>query len=253
MRCATLGVMVLGLFVHLADGQPLPSPSTGAAATDQEALLSGVRAFRAERYAEALDIFRRVETQQQPKDIGFYLGMVLHKLGRHVEALTAFRAAQRSGLREPVADYYHAVSCYRLGMLQRARQGFAILVAPAGPTEQQPVLGPRLQLGAQRFLQAIEQAAAEPDAGSSRPSAVLRRYESALQKAEGLLAPGGSAELALEWFDEAVELLRQVPERTGPLLALRKILLPMREAVRGTPAEGEVLALWARVSMGNAQ
>ncbi len=248
MRLILTGVLALGLFAAPAAAEPA-APAGGAAA--QALLLSGVRAFRAEHYAEALEIFRRVETEQQPKDIGFYLGMVLHKLGRHAEALTAFRLAHRSGLREPVADYYQSVSCYRLGMLERARQGFLLLINPPGPNEAGGVLGPRLQLGAQRFLHAIEQAGAEPVAGSAQPT-LLQRYGAALTHAEELLAAVHGEAAALEWLDEALELLMKVPERTAQLSLFHKRLLRLREAVRGKPAEAEVLALWARAGGGSA-
>jgi len=246
MRRLRSGIIALGLWARIAGAQPTPPQPLQDTAPAQAMLLDGVRAFRAEQYAAALSIFRKVESEQHPKDIGFYLGMALHHLGRHAEALAAFRAAHRSGLSEPVADYYQSVSCYRLGMLERARQGFLALVGPPRPPEQGPRLGPRLQLGAQRFLQAIEQAFSDKDAGGARPSGVLRRYEAALQNAETLFGTEGGLDVPLEWLDEAVQLLMQIPERTAQLPALRQNLLRMREGVRGKPAEADVLALWAR-------
>ena len=254
MRLIHIGVIALGLIARVAAAQPgsaaPEAPASGAA--DQQLILSGVRAFRAERYAEALDIFRKVEAEQQQRDIGFYLGMVLHKLGRHVEALSAFRSAHKSGLREPVADYYQSVSCYRLGMLERARQGFLLLIAPSGQREGGSVLGPRLQLGAQRFLQAMDQAPAEPDAGSVPVNPLLRRYSSALMRAEEQLAITGGEAAALEWLDEALEIIMKVPERTMQMSVFHQHLLRLRDAVRGKPIEAEVLALWARAGGGNA-
>lgn len=160
-------------------------------------LLRGVRAFRAARYEEALAIFRRVGSQGEVREIGFYLGTTLHKLGRHEEALVAFRAAARAGLREPVAAYYQAVSCYRLGMLQRARLGFASLVqGEASP-------GPRLREGARRFLHSIEAALPGLPPGP-RYAAVLAHAQAALPAPE-----------AIEWLEEAVLLLPQLPDRRG--------------------------------------
>lgn len=248
-RRATAGVLssffafLLGLIKPIAAEPPRPPAVTDA----QALLLDGVRAFRAERYEESLQIFRRVEATEQPLDIGFYLGMSLHHLGRHGEALAAFRSARRAGLREPMADYYQAVSCYRLGMLTRAQKGFLSLVAPPGPSSGgTPLLGPRLQQGAQRFLLAIEQALGEQDLGK-RQAVHLRRYEAALQRAQ---AVGGDGQ-ALEWLDEAVQILTQAPEHAEQHLALRQEFLKVRDALRGKPAEADVLALWAQLGTGD--
>jgi tetratricopeptide (TPR) repeat protein len=231
-----------------APGQPSsPPPSLDRAAT-QRLLLDGVRAFRGERYEEALNIFQRVEAADPSSDIGFYLGMTQHKLGRHLEALSALRAARRRGLREPVADYYQAVSCYRLGMFERARQSFAALSASFRGNADAPVLGPRLQQGAQRFIQALEAARATPEPEGKRQGLLLR-YEAARTQADQQLS-GGSAAAALEWLDEAVGILAQVPDRAEKLPALRKSLLRLREALRGQPAEPEIAAQWSRVSGG---
>lgn len=238
-------VMLLALAEERAFGQPVPKPSDSAAA--QALLLDGVRAFRGERFDEALAIFQRVEAAGQSGDIGFYLGMTLHKLGRHLEALVALRTARRHGLREPVADYYQAVSCYRLGMFERARQIFATLSAQAAGAAGAPVLGPRLQQGAQRFAQAIDQARnAQP--GDKRAGRLQQVELARVQADEQLIA--GAKLAALEWLDEATSLLAQVPERAEKLPAMRGSLLRLREALVGQPAAAEIETLWSRVSGG---
>jgi tetratricopeptide (TPR) repeat protein len=255
VRWRASAVALLSLVIALTGGaravfaqpaQPAQLPSSTAA---QELLLDGVRAFRGERYEEALALFQRVAERGRSGDIGFYLGMTQHKLGRHLEALLALRAARRHGLREPVADYYQAVSCYRLGMLERARQMFAALSAPPEKpdpaTGSAPILGPRLREGAQRFAQALDKAR---EAGDRR-LALLQQHETARARAEVELAAGGPLG-ALEWFDEAVSSLAQVPQHEDKLPALRQGLLRLRAALHGQPAEAEIAALWSRVSGG---
>lgn len=249
---AILAVVLLASSPSLSEAQPADAGAGPDSAATQALLLDGVRAFRAEHYEDALRIFKRVEADKSPADIGFYLGMVLHKLGRHAEALTVFRAAHRAGLREPVADYYQAVSAYRLGLFGRARQGFQALLAcseqpaacPASPSgATAPMLGPRLQQGARSFLQAVELALTETVDGSSRPL-LLRRYEIALGRATAL--PAGSEDEALEWLDEAVQLFGQLPERATLLPGLRQALQQLGEALRGKPAAADVKMLWAQ-------
>lgn len=188
------------------------TPGEPADAT-QAALLAGVRAFRGERYEEALAAFRRLQAGGQVPDIGLYLGMTLHKLGRHAEALTAFRLARQAGAQEPVAEYYQAVSCYRLGLLARAHGLFTRL-------QQGAVLGPRLQQGAGRFLQAL-------DAASGQPS-LLARYEAAAARAEGLLASAPAE--AIEWLEEAAVLARRLPPSPGQRARLSQALSRVRAA-----------------------
>lgn len=194
-----------------------PSRSTvrseTADAATQALLLDGVRAFRAERYDDALHIFHQVESQHVLSDIGFYQGMALHKLGRHAEALSAFRAAHRQGLSEPIADYYQAVSCFRLGMMARALREFSALQPQERARVGAPPLGPKLMLGVQQFLRALEQAgfgASEAQGAAPRvqPAAAAlftARLPMALAGAEAALAR--SPQEALEWLDEAAELL----------------------------------------------
>lgn len=235
----------------VAPSPPAPSSAEHSKPVDstiQLQLLEGVRLFRAERYEDALRVFQQVNTDEKSTDIGFYLGMVLHKLGRHSAALIAFRSTQRSGLREPVADYYAAVSCYRLGMNTRARRGFASLAtAASGPAPGVPPLGPRLQQGARNFLSALQSSAADmtSDGGSS---SIHLQYERARQAAERLLA-SDDAEGALEWIDEAGQILEESPdprERAEHSDELRGLLNRLRSKPGSQVRTADVQALEQR-------
>jgi tetratricopeptide (TPR) repeat protein len=215
----------------------------------QTLLLDGVRAFRAEQYDSALAIFRRVEQQSARPDIGMYLGMALHKLGRHAEALSAFRAARRVGLAESVADYYDAVSCFRLGMYERARVGFAALLAE---TERpgSPPLGPRLREGAERFLAATERSAPR-QADPARPEQLpVRRLEVVLKQVSELPQVRGLE--GAEWLEEAALLLPLLPttERTPYLSRFQEILSTLQQSLGGptsSPRSIELTAVSQRV------
>jgi tetratricopeptide (TPR) repeat protein len=215
-----------------AEAPPAPSleRSDVADATTQGLLLDGVRAFRAERYDEALQIFHRVKSQHLLQDIGFYEGMALHKLGRHAEALVAFRAAHRLGLREPIADYYQAVSCYRLGMMARAAREFAALLPQGSANPAPPVLGPRLVLGVSQFLRASSRGLPLSEVQASE------RLQAALASAE--LALMRSAPESLEWLQEAAELFPSVSIAPTYRSRFRQLLLRVRSAtLPAGPAE----------------
>lgn len=202
--------------------------SETAAIAVQALLLEGVRAFRAERYEEALALFGSVRARYAVTDIGFYEGMALHKLGRHAAALIAFRDAGRAGLREPIAAYYQAVSCYRLGMLARAQQGFqALLAASREPGGNVPI-GPRLLQGAQQFLARSEQdGLALPGATPPDAPNLLKRADAALASAEASL-PASPAEAA-EWLAEAAELYARHPARGANLGRFQAVLARARQ------------------------
>lgn len=211
--------------------------------TVQLQLLEGVRLFRTAQYDEALRVFQKIDAERQSADIGFYLGMVLHKLGRHLPALIAFRSAQRSGLHEPVADYYLSVSCFRLGMTTRARSGFTALVA-ASPSAGSPALplGPRLQQGARSFLAALPPALA--DAETETNAALAAHYEPALRSSERLLAIE-EIDGALEWFEEAARSLLESPEHPARALRLSEVreLWTRLRSKLGTRSSGDVQAI----------
>lgn len=262
--CALVGLALVGPGLGLARAQTAEPASADAASPSQAQsqvqiqaqLLDGVRAFRAEQYDSALVLFRRIESASARPDIGFYLGMVLHKLGRHGEALVAFRAAQRAGLSESVADYYRAVSCFRLGQFERARAGFRALLGPstapgAGSTDPYAApLGPRLLQGAERFVTAIDRAApSSPD--PARPETEpRRRFEAALQKADSLAAKSNAE--AQEWLEEAALLVPALaePERAAALTSFHAVLARVQQAAHGPAAAvrtTELGALWQSV------
>ena len=177
--------------------------SAGTEVSVQQLLLQGVRAFRLEHHEEALALFQKVEQTGTRPDIGVYLGMALHKLGRHGEALAAYRAARRAGVLEPVAEYYDAVSCFRLGLLVRARRAFSQLLK--NPTNG-PTLGPRLREGAERFSQATEQLLLPYTDPIQRAVLSKRLFDAALTKVDQTLPQNEG--LALEWLEEAAQ---QIP------------------------------------------
>jgi tetratricopeptide (TPR) repeat protein len=247
------GAALLLLALWLLPARSAAQPAEANEARLQAQLLDGVRAFRAEQYESALEIFRRVEGAASRPDIGFYLGMALHKLGRHAEALSEFRAAHRSGLREPVADYYRAVSCYRMGLYERARAGFrALLQPPASDPAGAPQLGPRLLQGAERFLAALDRATATPGEGAAPDPG--QRLEGALQKADAASARSDAE--AQEWLEEAALLLGALPaaERAAALPKFQAVLARVQQAARGPAAPvrtSELGALLQRVSVGS--
>lgn len=229
-----MGSALIVALLFLVPAHSLAQPAESAEARLQAQLLDGVRAFRAEQYESALEIFRRVEGAAARPDIGFYLGMALHKLGRHADALSEFRAAHRAGLREPVADYYRAVSCYRMGLYERARGGFRALLQPAAAETGAPQLGPRLLTGAERFLAALDRTTMPAaDGAGTEPG---QRFESALKKADAASARSDAE--AQEWLEEAALLLGTLPatERAVALPRFQAVLARVQQAARGPAA-----------------
>lgn len=213
-------------------------------------LLEGVRLFRAEQYEAALRVFQNVGGNDPPPDIGVYLGMVLHKLGRHVAALTAFRTAQRSGLREPIADYYAAVSCYRLGMSTRARHGFSRLLAvPTDAAGTQPPLGPRLQQGARNFLSVLRPSSAEPSPEGAA-QIIRQRFDLTRQNIDRQLH-SDDIEGALEWLDEGTQMLEEISnpqERMERSEELRQALQRLRSKAPSQMRSADLPALEQRLA-----
>lgn len=137
-RVALLLSIVLAAATVRADG---PSGATS--------LLQGVRAFRADRYEEALVLFREAERAGvHETDLAIYLGPTLFKLGRFPEAREVLGRAHRAGSPDPVAEYYLGLTYYRLGLVRLAREVFLGLDRAAA--------GPKLAEGSARFIAAIE-------------------------------------------------------------------------------------------------
>lgn len=179
----------------------------------------GCARFGPSSLESALLYFRRVEQQSARPDIGMYLGMVLHKLGRHAEALAAFRSARRALVQESVADYYDAVSCYRLGLYERSRVGFAALLLPRDGTGSP--LGPRLR-GRNRALPSLPLSGSRPESQSipSRASHHPAPRLAIKQASDAHLIKRADDQ---EWIEEAGLLLLALPaaERPPYLLGCR--------------------------------
>lgn len=98
-----------------------------------EHVLAGARAFRAERWADALVEFRVAERLGDPSARA-YAGAALLKLDRPEQSLEAFEApgAPPAG-RDPLLDYYHALACHELKLYDRADRLLAGVGARSGP------------------------------------------------------------------------------------------------------------------------
>lgn len=181
---------------------------TGAETTAR--LLEGVRAFRSDRYEEALSRFREVERDGGASDLALYLGPTLFKLGRYREAEVILARQHRAGPRDAVAEYYLGLTYHRLGLLRLARAVFATIdVRDAGP---------KLAEGAARFIAAID--------ARQLPTAELARL---LDEAD--TADPARANEALDAAEEA--LLRATP---GSPERARAALLVARLAVNAGAA-----------------
>jgi hypothetical protein len=123
-------------------------PDEGGPPGAAEHLLAGVRAFRADRYEEALAEFRLVQQMGTRMDLALYLGPTLYHLGRYTEARSVLAREHRSGRRDAVAEYYLALSYHQLGYLRLARGIFSAI--------DRREAGPRLAEGASRFVAAVD-------------------------------------------------------------------------------------------------
>jgi tetratricopeptide (TPR) repeat protein len=113
-----------------------------------EHLLAGVRAFRSERYEAALVEFQKVQQSEATADLALYLGPTFYKLGRFDDARRVLSALHRAGAADSVADYYLALSYYRLGFLRLARAFFLRMDTRDA--------GPKVAEGATRFIAEID-------------------------------------------------------------------------------------------------
>ena len=147
-------------------------------------LLLGVRAFKAERYDEALVELRVVaRAPDAPADLAFYLGPTLYKLQRYDEALSVFVASR--AVPDALTEFYRGQTYYQLRLFRKARAVFAELRARG--------LGPVLEAAAGRYVAAVDAAYHAPPATAS-----IDYY-----LAEGLERAGRDPVVAAEFFDEA--------------------------------------------------
>ena len=159
-------------------------------------LLQGVRAFKAERYDEALVELRVVaRAADAPADLAYYLGPTLYKLQRYDEALAVFVASRAAP--DALTDFYLGQTCYQLRLFRKARSVFAELRARG--------LGPALHEAAGRYISLVDATyQAPPPAGS------IDYYVS-----EGIARAASAPAVAAEYLDEArqVESLARAPHR----------------------------------------
>lgn len=159
-------------------------------------LLLGVRAFKAERYAEALVELRLVaRAPDAPADLAFYLGPTLYKLQRYDEALAVFAASRAAP--DALTDFYLGQTYYQLRLFRKARAVFAELLARG--------LGPALHAAAGRYVAAVDAAYQIPPTTAS-----IDYY-----LAEGTERAAADPLVAAEYLDEArqVEALAAHPHR----------------------------------------
>jgi hypothetical protein len=159
-------------------------------------LLQGVRAFKAERYDEALVELRVVaRAADAPADLAYYLGPTLYKLRRYDEALAVFVASRAAP--DALTDFYLGQTYYQLRLFRKARSVFTELRARG--------LGPALDEAAGRYLSLVDATyQAPPPAGS------IDYYVS-----EGVARAASAPAVAAEYLDEArqVEALAREPHR----------------------------------------
>lgn len=159
-------------------------------------LLLGVRAFKAERYDEALVELRLVaRAPDAPADLAFYLGPTLYKLQRYDEALAVFAASRTAP--DALTEFYRGQTYYQLRLFRKARAVFAELRSRD--------LGPALHDAAGRYLAIVDAAYQAPPA-----AATIDYYLDA-----GVERAGRDPVVAAEYLDEArqVEALAAQPHR----------------------------------------
>lgn len=100
-----------------------------------EHLLAGAKAFRAERYADALVEFRVAETLGAGPGARYYIAASLQKLGRAEEAVEAFAYAEETAPheRDALLDYYHALACYDVKLYTCADRLLSAVGERSGP------------------------------------------------------------------------------------------------------------------------
>lgn len=181
MRLISVAILLLGFVVTAHADDAAPSSAT------PRHLLAGVRAFKDARYEDALVELRVVAAAPDaPRDLAFYLGPTLYKLGRYREALGVFLTS--SAERDALTDFYLGETYYRLMLFRKARGVFAGLRSHG--------LGPALDEAARRYIDAVDLAYRK------RPEAAT--VDSYFDSGRALLAHEPA--IAAEYLDEAREV-----------------------------------------------
>src|SRR5947209_19249129 len=112
-------------FVVIALGAPARARADDATSRH---LLAGVRAFKAQRYEEALVELRVVQrAADAPADLAFYLGPTLVKLGRDREAIGVFVTSRAPS--DALAEFFLGEAYYHARLYRKARGVFGALRA----------------------------------------------------------------------------------------------------------------------------
>ncbi len=117
---------------------------TSALAFAQESdahVLAGARAFRSGQWADALVEFRVALKLGAAASVHWYEGAALSRAGRFDEAVGSFELAFElaPAARDPLLDYYRALSCYELRLWGCVLEVTAELERTGGPRVQQQV------------------------------------------------------------------------------------------------------------------
>lgn len=186
-------------------------------------LLLGVRAFKAERYTEALVELRLVaRAPDAPSDLAFYLGPTLYKLQRYDEALAVFAASRAAP--DALTDFYLGQTYYQLRLYRKARAVFAELRARG--------LGPALHDAAGRYVAAVDAAYQTPPATAS-----IDYY-----LAEGLERAAADPIVAAEYLDEARQVEALAAQRHRHLEIVAALAAAWNDAGRTQPVIALVTA-----------
>jgi tetratricopeptide (TPR) repeat protein len=150
-------------------------------------VLSGARAFRNGEWAAALVEFRVALKLGAPASVRWYEGAALARSERFEEAVGSFELAfeQAPSARDPLLDYYRALSCFELQLWGCVVEVTSELERTGGPRVQQQV---KVMAGEAKQLLSTEPPPAAIDACFTRSRAA------------------GSPSLSRAWLREAVRL-----------------------------------------------
>lgn len=129
--------------------------SASALAQSDAHVLAGAKAFRAGEWAAALVEFRVAIKLGAPASVRWYEGAALARAERFEEAVGSFELAfeQAPGSRDPLLDYYRALSCFELRLWGCVVEVTAELERTGGPRVQQQV---KVMAGEAKLLLAVE-------------------------------------------------------------------------------------------------